>query len=166
LARALVHDPSIIFFDEPTLGVDVQVRHALWAHVRTLRDREGKTFVVSTNDMAEAQALCDRLVILDHGARVTEGSPEDLVAALGRDIVTLRTQPELEAPEALLEGLEVHGISRPEPGWLRVELEDGERAAVEILRRIPEGVRLESLRIARPTLDDVFLHHTGRGLRE
>jgi ABC-2 type transport system ATP-binding protein len=166
LARALVHDPDVIFFDEPTLGVDVQVRHALWAHVRALREQEGKTFVVSTNDMAEAEALCDRLVILDGGARVTEGSPDELRAALGRDIVTLRTHPALADPDALLAGLGPAVVTRPEQGVLRIELENGDQAAVELLRRIPEGASLESLRIARPTLDDVFLHHTGRGLRE
>ena len=98
LARALLHDPEVVFFDEPTLGVDVQGRHALWDHIKTQR-AEGKTFIISTNDMTEADALCDRLVIIDHGRAIALDSPERLKAALGRDIVTLRTTPPVQNPE-------------------------------------------------------------------
>ena len=166
LARAMLHDPQIIFFDEPTLGVDVQVRHVLWQHLRELRDREGKTFVVSTNDMAEAEALCDRLVIIDHGKVVTLGTPEDLRAQLGRDIVTLRTAPAVADPAAVFEGLDASKITRLEPDGLRLEVKEAERVVGDIVQRVTREHRLETLQIARPTLDDVFLHHTGRGLRE
>ncbi len=166
LARALLHEPEIIFFDEPTLGVDVQVRHVLWQHVRQLREEEGKTFVVSTNDMAEAEALCDRLVILDHGAIVAQGTPEELKAELGRDIITMRTLPVVAEPEALFAGLGVAEIRRLEPDGLRLEVAGAESLVGEIVTRVTADHRLESLQIARPSLDDVFLHHTGRALRE
>jgi ABC-2 type transport system ATP-binding protein len=165
LARALLHDPEIILFDEPTLGVDVQARHVIWAHIHTQRD-EGKTFVVSTNYMAEADALCDRLVIIDHGRAIALDTPEQLKADLGRDIVSLRTTPPIEEPEAFFAGLGVQALTRPAPDQLRLEVRDAESIVGELVARIGAGHRLESVRIARPTLDDVFLHHTGRALRE
>ncbi len=165
LARALLHDPQIILFDEPTLGVDVQGRHALWNHIKTLK-AQGKTFIVSTNDMNEADALCDRLVIIDHGQAIALDSPENLKAGLGRDIVALHTAPDISDPEKLFAGLEIEAIARPEPGWLRIEVRNAEAHVGEFVRRVSAHYRLESLRVARPTLDDVFLHHTGRALRE
>jgi ABC-2 type transport system ATP-binding protein len=165
LARALLHDPEVILFDEPTLGVDVQGRHVLWEHIRAQRAL-GKTLMVCTNNMTEADTLCDRLVILDHGRAIAMDSPENLKAALGRDIVTLRTAPAIDDPEALFGGLGVQTISRPEADQLRLEVRDAESIVGELVSRVAAGHRLEAVRIARPTLDDVFLHHTGRALRE
>jgi ABC-2 type transport system ATP-binding protein len=165
LARALLHNPEIILFDEPTLGVDVQARHAIWEHIQAQR-AEGKTFVVSTNDMAEADALCNRLVIIDYGQAIALDTPEQLKADLGGDIVTLRTVPAIGEPETFFAGLGVQAITRPEPDKLRLEVRDAESIVGELVARIGAEHRLESVRIARPTLDDVFLHHTGRALRE
>jgi ABC-2 type transport system ATP-binding protein len=165
LARTLLHDPELILFDEPTLGVDVQGKHVLWDHIQSLQG-EGKTFVVSTNDMAEAEALCDRLVIIDHGRTIALDTPERLKDQLGRDIITLRTTPSISDPEALLGGLGVHQISRPKPDQLRLEVRDAERIVSEIVARVSTNHCLESILMSRPSLDDVFLHHTGRALRE
>jgi ABC-2 type transport system ATP-binding protein len=165
LARALLHEPKIILFDEPTLGVDVQGKHAIWDHIKE-QCNQGKTFLVCTNDMMEADVLCDRLVILDHGAEIALDTPESLKAALGRDIVTLRTAPEIEEPDRVLSPIDISGVSRPEPGMLRFEVQDGERLAERIILQVREAHRLESINIARPSLDDVFLHHTGRALRD
>ena len=165
LARALLHDPELILFDEPTLGVDVQGRHALWEHIKEQR-AEGKTFVVCTNNMTEADVLCERLVIIDQGQAIALDTPEHLKADLGRDIVTLRTTPSIEEPESLFADLGVQTISRPEADQLRLEVRDAESIVGELVSRVAATARLESVRIARPTLDDVFLHHTGRALRE
>lgn len=165
LARALLHDPDVILFDEPTLGVDVQGRHVLWDHIKGQQD-QGKTFVVSTNDMAEADALCERLVIVDHGQAIATDTPENLKADLGRDIVTLRTVPAIEDPEILFAGMGAQAITRPEAGQLRFEVANAESIVGDLVSRVTTGHRLESARIARPSLDDVFLHHTGRALRE
>ena len=165
LARALLHDPQVILFDEPTLGVDVQGRHALWEHIKA-QQAQGKTFIVSTNDMMEADALCDRLLIIDHGRAIALDSPERLKSALRRDIVTLRTTPPIQAPETLFAGLGLQAVTRPEPDTLRLEVNGAEAIAGELVTRITAAHRLESIRIARPSLDDVFLHHTGRALRE
>jgi ABC-2 type transport system ATP-binding protein len=116
--------------------------------------------------MTEADHLCDRLVIIDHGRRVTLDTPEQLKADLGRDIVTLRTTPVIEQPEEFFGGLGIQAISRQEPDLLRLEVEGADTIVGDLVSRITAGHRLESVRIARPTLDDVFLHHTGRALRE
>lgn len=165
LARVLLHDPEIIFFDEPTLGVDVQGKHVLWDHIKA-QQKEGKTFVVSTNDMAEAEALCDRLVIIDHGRAIALDTPERLKDQLGRDIVTLRTIPAIAEPETVLDGLGVRAVTRSEPDLLRLEVKNAESIIGELVSRVTADHRLESVRMARPSLDDVFLHHTGRALRE
>jgi ABC-2 type transport system ATP-binding protein len=165
LARALLHDPEVILFDEPTLGVDVQGRHVLWEHIKA-QQAEGKTFIVSTNNMAEADVLCDRLVIIDHGQAIALDTPENLKAGLERDIVTLRATPAIEDPEALFAGFGVQAISRPGPGQLRFEVANAESIIGEMISLVTVQHRLEAVRIARPTLDDVFLHHTGRALRE
>ncbi|MCA9908060.1 MAG: ATP-binding cassette domain-containing protein, partial [Anaerolineae bacterium] len=165
LARALLHDPPIILFDEPTLGVDVQGRHVLWEHIKSLK-AQGKTFLISTNDMNEADMLCDRLAIIDHGRASVLDTPEHLKASLSRDIVTLQTVPEIADPQGLFAGLGLQAVSQPEPGLLRLEVENAEARVGEYIQRVSANYRLESLRVARPTLDDVFLHYTGRALRE
>ena len=165
LARALLHQPQVIFFDEPTLGVDVQGKHALWDHIKA-QQAQGKTFIISTNDMAEADYLCDRLLIIDRGTAVVTDTPENLKAALGRDIVTLRTTPIITDPLKLFAGLGVETADTPEPDLLRLELRHAEQIVGELVNRVAQAHQLESVRIARPTLDDVFLHHTGRALRE
>jgi ABC-2 type transport system ATP-binding protein len=165
LARAMLHDPKIILFDEPTTGVDVHGRHALWDHIKALKT-QGITFLVSSNDMSEADTLCDRLVIIDHGNAITLDTPESLKASLGHDIVTIQTDRAIEDPDKLFYGLGVLGATSPEPQLLRLVVENAEGKIGEFVERLNQGYRIESLRVARPTLDDVFLHHTGRVLRE
>ena len=165
LARTLLHDPEIIFFDEPTLGVDVQGKHALWAYIKD-QQAEGKTIIISTNDMMEADYLCERLLIIDHGSAIALDTPEMLKAALGRDIVTLHTSPVIENPEEVFEGLSIQAVKRIEPEVLRFEVKNAETLVEKLIARFTDDHHLESMRIARPSLDDVFLHHTGRALRD
>jgi ABC-2 type transport system ATP-binding protein len=165
LARALLHDPEIIFFDEPTQGVDVQGRFALWDHIQQQRE-EGKTFVISTNNMVEADTLCDRLVIIDHGKAIALDTPENLKAGMQYDVVSIRTTPPIDAPECLLAGFGIQNSSRPQPDELRFEMQHAEARAASLIKEISKKHQLDAILIARPTLDDVFLFHTGRALRE
>ena len=165
LARALLHDPSVIFFDEPTLGVDVQGRFALWEHIQQHRE-EGKTFVISTNNMVEADTLCDRVLIIDHGKAIALDSPESLKSQTRCDVVSIRTSPPIDAPELLLANYAIKNFSRPQLGEIRFEMQNAEATAASLIARISEAHRLDSILIARPSLDDVFLSHTGRALRE
>ena len=165
LARALLHDPDVIFFDEPTLGVDVQGRFALWAHIQQQRE-EGKTFVISTNNMAEADTLCDRLLIIDHGKAIALDTPENLKSGMQYDVVSIRTSPPIDAPETFLATYAVRNISRPQSDELRFEMQSAEARAASLIKKVSEAYQLNSILIARPSLDDVFLFHTGRALRE
>jgi len=165
LARALLHDPEVIFFDEPTLGVDVQGRFALWEHIQQQRE-DGKTFIISTNNMVEAETLCDRVLIIDHGKAVALDSPENLKAGMRYDVVCIRTSPPIDAPETFLVNYPVQNVSRPQPDELRFEMQGAESRAASLIEEISEGHQLKSILIARPSLDDVFLFHTGRALRE
>ncbi len=166
LARAMLHEPKIILFDEPTTGVDVHGRHTLWEHIKDLQS-QGITFLISSNDMSEVDALCDRLVIIDHGKAITLDTPEALKATLQHDIVSVQTDTAVANPEELFAGLGVIEISSLEPESLRLVVKNAEAHIGEFVERLNNKYyRIQSLRIARPTLDDVFLHHTGRALRE
>ncbi|HDD62131.1 MAG TPA: ABC transporter ATP-binding protein [Chloroflexi bacterium] len=165
LARALLHDPEVIFFDEPTLGVDVQGRIALWEHIQQQRE-EGKTFVISTNNMVEADTLCDRLVIIDHGQSIALDTPENLKAGMQYDVVSIHTSPPIVEPETLLSPYPVQNITQFEPDCLRFEMENADTRTAELINTITKEHQLDSILIARPSLDDVFLFHTGRALRE
>lgn len=165
LARALLHDPDIIFFDEPTLGVDVQGRFALWDYIQQ-QCQGKKTFVISTNNMVEADHLCNRLLIIDHGKAIALDTPENLKAAMQSDVVTIRTSPPIDAPETIFIGHNIQNVARPQPDELRFEIKHAETIAAALIEKISETHRLDSILIARPSLDDVFLFHTGRALRE
>ena len=165
LARALLHDPDVIFFDEPTLGVDVQGRFALWEHIQEQRET-GKTFVISTNNMVEADTLCDRLVIIDHGQSIALDSPDNLKSSMSYDVVSIHTSPPIDAPETLLSPFPVQNITLLEPDYLRFEMQNADTRTAELINTITKDHQLDSILIARPSLDDVFLYHTGRALRE
>jgi ABC-2 type transport system ATP-binding protein len=165
LARALLHDPDVIFFDEPTLGVDVQGRFALWEHIQQQRET-GKTFVISTNNMVEADTLCDRLTIIDHGKAIALDTPENLKAAMKYDVVSIHTSPIIRNPEKLFTGYEIQHMTRPEPDGLRFEMQGADVKTADLINTITADHQLNSILIARPSLDDVFLFHTGRALRE
>jgi len=165
LARALLHDPRIVLFDEPTLGVDVQARHVIWDHIREQKGK-GKTFLVTTNNMSEAENLCDRLVIIDHGRTIALNTPEGFKEELGRDIITLRATPVIEDPETFFNGLDIQSCTRFNSDKLRLEVRNAESIAGDLIARVGKKHRIESVQIARPTLDDVFLHYTGKALRD
>lgn len=165
LARTLLHDPEVILFDEPTLGVDVQGKHVIWDHILEQRE-SGKTFIISTNDMMEADRLCDRLAILDSGSAIALDSPEALKAGLGWDIVTLQTSLPIEEPQDMFRDMDIRGLKYPQPGMIRFEIRDADTMVEEIINRVKGANTLEAIRVARPSLDDVFLEYTGRGLRD
>jgi ABC-2 type transport system ATP-binding protein len=167
VALGLVHSPGLIFLDEPTTGLDPQSRSNLWDHIRTLRSDFGTTVFLTTHYLEEADVLCDRVFIIDHGVIVTEGTPDELKRRVSGDVVTLRVNRDLEAAAATLKThpdvreLLVSGDA------LRITAEHGEEAMPALLRALGEaGITLQSVSLARPTLDDVFLTLTGRSLRD
>jgi ABC-2 type transport system ATP-binding protein len=167
IAMGLVHDPSVLFLDEPTTGLDPQSRGNVWDHIRALRDDFGTTVFLTTHYLEEADALCDRMFVIDGGRIVVQGTPDELKRRLSGDLVTIEVSGDADAAKvALTELAGVRSVSVAEQ-TVRLAVDSGERAVVDVMRtleRLP--VRTHSIRLARPTLDDVFLAVTGRSLRD
>ncbi len=168
LACGLIHQPPVLFLDEPSLGLDVQVRREVWNYILGLKER-GTTILLSTNYMDEAQRLCDELAIIDHGKIVALGTPSGLQGELKRDVVVVEMDPTKHYPEERLRDLEqamrdlpMVRETRQDGPQLRLYVDGNETALPQIL----EAARLLDLAIqsiaqSRPGLDEVFLHHTG-----
>lgn len=179
LAMGLLHRPRLLIMDEPTLGLDVQTRRRLWEYVRTLRDEQDLTILLTTHYLEEADQLCDRVAIIDHGRIVALGPPAELKAALGGDVVVLTLAGEDRAQEGAL-GLtdaaraaavvsrqtDARNVVATATG-IRATVANAERSLPSILDALrAEGVEVAGASYSRPSLDDVFLHHTGRAFRD
>jgi ABC-2 type transport system ATP-binding protein len=167
IALGLVHGPRVIFLDEPSTGLDPQSRSNLWEHIRRLRNELGTTVFLSTHYLDEADALCDRVLVIDHGKVVAEGRPDELKRRVSGDVITLRVNGDAGIAQGTLSGLlDIREITR-DGGTVRVSVPHGESALPELLRILHGvGITLQSVHLASPTLDDVFLSLTGRGLRD
>ena len=165
LALALVHRPSILFLDEPTTGLDPQSRSALWAEVARLAREEGVTVFLTTQYLEEADALADRVGIIDHGKIVAEGTPAELKAQIGRPTVEAVPADGTD-PTAIARILERFGERTDgSPKGVSVRLTRGVGELAEIVRALDaEGIEVEDLHLHAPSLDDVFLAKTGRSL--
>ncbi len=164
LALALVHDPRILFLDEPTTGLDIQSRTALWEEVRRLAKDEGVTVFLTTQYLEEADVLADRVGIIDHGHIVAEGSPDELKQEVGRPTVeVLPADPAEESRVA--EILERFGELVPATRGIAVRCRSGQADLAEIVRALDaESLAIGQLQLHQPSLDDVFLAKTGRSL--
>ncbi len=165
LALALVHEPSILFLDEPTTGLDPQSRNALWSEVARLARDDGVTVFLTTQYLEEADVLADRVGIIDHGRIVAEGTPASLKAEIGRPSVEAIPADPAELGE-VARTLERFGASVPgSPKGVTVRLDGGEEQLADVVRALDaEGLHLQHLQLHAPTLDDVFLAKTGRSL--
>jgi ABC-2 type transport system ATP-binding protein len=164
LALALVHRPRVLFLDEPTTGLDVQSRTALWQEVERLAKREGVTVFLTTQYLEEADALADRIGIIDHGRIVAEGTPGALKAQIGRPTVEVvpADESDLERAASVLAGF---GEPCASSRGAAVRLRSGETDLADIVRALDaEGLKVEHLQLHQPSLDDVFLAKTGRSL--
>jgi len=165
LALALVHSPRILFLDEPTTGLDVQSRTALWEEVARLARDEGMTVFLTTQYLEEADVLADRIGIIDHGSIVAEGTPAELKAEIGSPTVEV-TPADPEAGDRLGELLAGFGeMRRNGRGSVTVQLPGGESELAEIVRILDRAdLHVQTLQLHQPSLDDVFLAKTGRKL--
>ena len=166
VALGIIHEPKVVFLDEPTSGLDPQSRAHMWDEVRRLRG-EGMTVFLTTHYLEEADALCDRVAIIDHGEIVTEGTPDDLKREVAGDVVTVGVNGAAPRAAQLLDGQPyVRQLETTDDG-LRLYVDIGATAIPQILRTLDgAGVGLGSIELHRPSLDDVFLTKTGRSLRE
>jgi ABC-2 type transport system ATP-binding protein len=167
IALGLVHQPQLVFLDEPTTGLDPHSRTNMWEHIRRLRDDTGTTVFLTTHYLEEADALCDRIFVIDHGKIVAVGTPDELKSQVSGDLVRLEVPDVSEATRRIVAG---------QPDATQVTIEEqavsfrsprGDQAIVPLLRDMDAaGLQLTSLQVQRPTLDDVFLTLTGRTLRD
>jgi ABC-2 type transport system ATP-binding protein len=167
LALALVHRPRILFLDEPTTGLDIQSRTALWEEVRRLAKVEGVTVFLTTQYLEEADVLADRVGIIDHGHIVAEGTPEALKAQIGHPHVQLQLA-EGSVAEAEEVCARIGKLLPPKDGKaVLVEVENGAADIPRVVRALDDaGIGVESLELVRPTLDDVFVAKTGHHLEK
>jgi len=166
IGLGLIHGPRLLFLDEPTSGLDPQGRARLWDEVRRLREG-GMTIFLTTHYLDEADALCDRLAIIDHGRIVAEGTPDELKRQIAGDAVTLGVGGDVQVALDLLAGQPFVREASVDGGAIRLYVDRGETALPALLRVLTEaGIELRTTSLARPSLDDVFLRQTGRSLRE
>jgi ABC-2 type transport system ATP-binding protein len=167
VALGMVHRPGLLFLDEPTTGLDPQARARMWDEVRRLRDT-GTSVFLTTHYLDEADALCDRLAIIDHGRIVAEGTADELKRAVAGDVVTVGVDGAAADLVAQLLGAQPFvreaGLA---DGVVRLYVDDGEASLPLVLRLLDaQGLAPQTLALHRPSLDDVFLRQTGRSLRE
>jgi ABC-2 type transport system ATP-binding protein len=166
IALGIIHGPSAVFLDEPTTGLDPQSRAHMWDEVRRLRD-EGMTVFITTHYLDEADALCDRIAIMDNGEIVAEGTSTDLKREIAGDVVTVGLNGATPRAAALLRDESYVNKLEIQDDGLRLYVDAGATAIPHILRTLDgAGVGLGSIELHRPSLDDVFLAKTGRSLRE
>ncbi|MBI2077057.1 MAG: ATP-binding cassette domain-containing protein [Euryarchaeota archaeon] len=167
LARGLLHDPEVLFLDEPTLGLDPQTRNHIWDYIRRLNQERGVTMMLTTHYMEEADALCHRIGIIDKGRIVAEGTPSDLKSQLGGDVVHVKVQAANGAVADALKALPfVRTVTAMNAG-VQLEVQHGESAIPKVMDAVREaGGVVESISLKKPTLNDVFVKHTGREIRE
>jgi len=167
IARGLIHWPKVLFLDEPTLGLDAQTRRHIWDYIKKLNIEKKVTIILTTHYMEEADYLCGRVAIIDHGKIVALDSPHKLKDVLGGDVVSM----EIEGNAApLLEQLKsmgwVKSLSLRED-VLRMTMEKGERRIPELIQEAQKaGVSVSCVNLRKPSLEDVFLHFTGRTIRD
>ncbi len=169
IARGLVHDPRIFFLDEPTTGLDPVSRIAVWEMLNHLKATRNLTILLTTHYMEEADKLCDRIAIVDHGTLVALGTPVELKNSIaGSNVVEVQFNGEPEGWQARLERLESVTSVQPESGgFYRVLTSSGSKTTLQLVEMAVEaGVTMASLSVQNTTLDDVFVHYTGRQLRD
>ena len=166
IALGILHQPAVLFLDEPTTGLDPQNRANLWEHIRKLR-AGGMTVFLTTHYLEEADELCDRLCIMNQGVIVAEGTPQELKRKISGDVVSVRPKGDVEYAAQLFHQVEPVMDIRTEGGNVNLYVRDGAAAMPEIFSILrAKGLELESISLSQPSLDDVFLKQTGRSLRD
>ena len=165
MARGLVHYPKVLFLDEPTLGLDPQTREHIWSYIADLSKRKNITMILTTHYMEEADKLCDRIAIIDYGKIIALDEPKRLKEGLEGDIISIKTGAVKKLSEKLKEIKSLKDITQLE-SELKVIVKGGDSIIPRIVEvAVNSGIHIQSMSIREPTLEDVFLHYTGRKIR-
>jgi ABC-2 type transport system ATP-binding protein len=163
IARGLMHSPRVLFLDEPTIGLDPQTRSSIWRYIRALKEAEGTTIFMTTHYMDEAE-FCDRIAIIDRGEIVVLDTPALLKASVGADRITIGTAAD-DGEAALVALRDTFGIEAAmAEGVVTFHVESGEAFVPRLFAEL--DVRITSVAVSRPTLDDVFMRYTGSTIRD
>jgi len=167
LASGLINHPKLLFLDEPTLGLDVQTRAAVWDYIRWLKDEFHMTLFMTTHYLDEADSLCDRIALIDHGKILTIGSPSQLKESLGGDIIEVQVQDGAVDLTQTIRGIRnVVDVRRTNSDY-RIKTLLGEETAPAVMEAVRlGGAKVTKISIAKPSLDQVYLEYTGRSIRE
>lgn len=167
IACGLVNHPKLLFLDEPTLGLDVQTRTAVWDYIKKLKKDYGMTLFMTTHYLEEADGVCDRIAIIDHGKIIKMGVPAELKTGLGGDIIELGVKESTEDLTSLIQqSRAVKEVKRVNSDY-RIKAELGEEAAAAIIDLIREkGYHVAKIMVTKPTMDQVYLEYTGRTIRD
>ncbi len=167
IARGLIHRPKVLFLDEPTLGLDTQTRRHIWDYIRDLNQKSDVTIILTTHYMEEADYLCERVAIIDYGKIVAMDSPSKLKDILGGDVVSLEIEGRSDALLSHLRELDWIKTMASHNNNLSLTMEKGERRIPELINMAnKDGVDVVCVHLRKPSLEDVFLHYTGRVIRE
>ena len=166
IARGLMHSPTVLFLDEPTLGLDSQTRRAIWDYIRKMNKDEDTTIFLTTHYMDEADYLCDRIGIIDHGKILVIDSTENLKNSIGNDVITLSCS-NLDKLVKILKKESWVKKAKQHDSFLTIGVERGEEKIPKIFEIAQsQDIKIKSISVGIPTLDDVFLYFTGRSIRD
>ncbi len=166
IARGLMHFPTVLFLDEPTLGLDAQTRRAIWAYIKKMNKEESTTIFLTTHYMDEADHLCDRVGIIDRGKLLVIDTTSNLKNSIGHDVITLSCSDLTKLHDRLVKESWIQNVKQHDSS-LTLGVEKGDEKIPEIIE-IAQSLKLKikSIDVRKPTLDDVFLHFTGRMMRD
>ena len=166
IARGLLHEPKVMFLDEPTLGLDPQTRNHLWQYIKKLNEEKHITIILTTHYMEEADRLCNNVAIIDHGKIIAMNTPAKLKDEIGGDVITIESSNN-EKLQSNLKSLNWIKNVHLHNGFITVNLQYAEKHVVDIVNLSNKNkIAINSISIHKPTLEDVFLHFTGRTIRE
>jgi ABC-2 type transport system ATP-binding protein len=167
IARGLIHEPKVLFLDEPTLGLDAQTRRHIWDYIKRLNRERGVTIILTTHYMEEADYLCGRVAIMDHGTFAAIDTPERMKDRLGGDVVSLEVEGGAGGLEAEFRALDWIRAIKLHDGVFSLTMDKGERRIPELIGLAQKaGVTVLCVHLRKPSLEDVFLHFTGKTIRE
>jgi len=167
LASGLINYPKLLFLDEPTLGLDVQTRTAVWNYIRMVKQQYHMTLFLTTHYLEEADALCGRIAIIDHGHIVRIGTPDELKASIGGDVIVIGVVEKTPDISSAVARIKLVKDVKKNDGVYRIKAERGEEATPEIIDLIrSRGLHVTKIALTKPTLDEAYLEYTGRSMRE
>ncbi len=166
IAMSLISRPSVLFLDEPTLGLDAQTRNAIWNYVMKLKKELDMTIFVTTHYLEEADMYCDRIAIIDKGKIIKIGSPRELKESIGGDVVTIQVN-NMEKAMNSLKGIDGILDIKSVDSSIKIKVKNGEEVAPKIMENlVKDNIKVITLSISQPTMDEVYMEYTGKSLRD